>query len=96
LKEKKENYSKNIVYLENSELVFDYLRDNMAYDLDEQVIKNNFNYTIIDEIDSILIDDAKNPIIISEIKKDNLNKFNVYAKIANQLKPVIKNKKEKS
>ncbi|AHH03113.1 Protein translocase subunit secA [Borrelia nietonii YOR] len=61
---RKMEYDKDITYVTNNELGFDYLRDNMCFDLSQKSL-NNFNYCIIDEIDSILIDEARTPLIIS-------------------------------
>jgi len=62
--ERKKNYDCDITYATNSELGFDYLRDNMATDINE-VVQRKFNYCVIDEVDSILIDEARTPLIIS-------------------------------
>ncbi len=62
--ERKENYAKDITYITNSELGFDYLRDNMATEMNDMV-QRDFNFCIIDEVDSILIDEARTPLIIS-------------------------------
>ncbi len=62
--ERKKNYACDITYATNSELGFDYLRDNMATDI-EEVVQRTFNYCVIDEVDSILIDEARTPLIIS-------------------------------
>ncbi|WP_320666781.1 preprotein translocase subunit SecA [Prochlorococcus sp. MIT 1307] len=62
--ERRNNYACDITYATNSELGFDYLRDNMATDLDE-VVQREFQYCVIDEVDSILIDEARTPLIIS-------------------------------
>ena len=62
--QRKKNYACDITYATNSELGFDYLRDNMATDIDE-VVQREFNYCVIDEVDSILIDEARTPLIIS-------------------------------
>ncbi len=62
--ERKKNYECDITYATNSELGFDYLRDNMATDINE-VVQRKFNYCVIDEVDSILIDEARTPLIIS-------------------------------
>ncbi len=62
--ERKTNYACDITYATNSELGFDYLRDNMATDI-EEVVQRKFNYCVIDEVDSILIDEARTPLIIS-------------------------------
>lgn len=64
LNEKREAYNCDITYSTNSELGFDYLRDNMVTDINDRVMRG-LNYAIIDEIDSILIDDAITPLIIS-------------------------------
>ncbi|AYE36045.1 preprotein translocase subunit SecA [Borrelia turcica IST7] len=61
---RKLEYGKDITYVTNNELGFDYLRDNMRFDLAQKSLRN-FNYCIIDEIDSILIDEARTPLIIS-------------------------------
>ena len=63
--EKRKNYKSDITYVTNSELVFDYLRDCSAYYKNE-IVQRTFNYCIIDEIDSILIDEARTPLILSE------------------------------
>jgi preprotein translocase subunit SecA len=62
--ERKLNYGCDITYMTNSEVGFDYLRDNMATSM-EDVVQRPFNYCIIDEVDSILIDEARTPLIIS-------------------------------
>ncbi len=62
--ERRKNYLCDITYATNSELGFDYLRDNMATDMNE-VVQRNFQYCVIDEVDSILIDEARTPLIIS-------------------------------
>ncbi len=61
---RKEAYNADITYGTNSEFGFDYLRDNMSFSLDEYV-QRNFYYAIVDEVDSILIDEARTPLIIS-------------------------------
>ena len=62
--EREQNYSKDITYITNSELGFDYLRDNMATEMSDMV-QRDFYFCIIDEVDSILIDEARTPLIIS-------------------------------
>ena len=69
--QKKEVYSCDIVYSTNSELGFDYLRDNMVPDYNDVTQVKGLNYAIIDEVDSILIDDARTPLIISGPTKDD-------------------------
>ena len=62
--ERRSNYSKDVTYTTNSELGFDYLRDNMAVQL-EDIVQRPFYFSILDEVDSILIDEARTPLIIS-------------------------------
>ena len=83
--EKQKSYQSDITYLTNSELVFDYLRDSSSYNLNE-VVQNPFNFCIIDEIDSILIDEARTPLILSTSKSNNnKNKLYLAKKIASIL-----------
>ena len=69
-----ENYGLDITYATNNELGFDYLRDNMKYDLSEMVQKNR-DYCIVDEVDSILIDESRTPLIISGGMEDKSNQY---------------------
>ena len=62
--ERKKNYDCDITYATNNELGFDYLRDNMKYDL-QDMVQRNHHYCIVDEVDSILIDESRTPLIIS-------------------------------
>ena len=62
--ERKKNYYADITYATNNELGFDYLRDNMKYEL-EDMVQRNHNFCIVDEVDSILIDESRTPLIIS-------------------------------
>jgi len=62
--ERKKNYQRDITYATNNELGFDYLRDNMKYELVEMVQRSH-NFCIVDEVDSILIDESRTPLIIS-------------------------------
>ncbi|AFY78414.1 preprotein translocase, SecA subunit [Pleurocapsa sp. PCC 7327] len=82
--EKKRNYACDITYTTNSELGFDYLRDNMAPSMSE-VVQRPFNYCIIDEVDSILIDEARTPLIISGQIERPTEKYLKAAEIAQQL-----------
>nr|WGH12904.1 Preprotein-translocase subunit a [Echinothamnion sp.] len=66
--QRKTEYTKNITYITNSELGFDYLKDNMAIHKNN-IIQKNFYYAIIDEVDSILIDEARTPLVISGLKE---------------------------
>ena len=67
-------YNADITYGTNNELGFDYLRDNMKFSLDERV-QRDFNYAIVDEVDSILIDEARTPLIISGAAEDSSEKY---------------------
>lgn len=82
------NYSKDIIYITNSELGFDYLRDNMSISINE-IVQRDFNFCIIDEVDSILIDEARTPLIISGAG-DSLNeKYNASTQVANSLSKIL-------
>lgn len=83
-KDRKEEYTKNITYITNSELGFDYLKDNMAIHKND-ILQRNFNYAIIDEVDSILIDEARTPLIISGTAKIQKNFYQNAYKISNNL-----------
>lgn len=72
--QRKEAYNADITYATNNELGFDYLRDNMKFSLDERV-QRDFNYAIVDEVDSILIDEARTPLIISGAAEDSSEKY---------------------
>lgn len=80
-------YACDITYMTNSELGFDYLRDNMAFRPEQLVLRADtpLNYAIIDEVDSILIDEARTPLIISGPAELATDKYYVMAKIAAQL-----------
>nr|YP_010835253.1 preprotein-translocase subunit a [Cryptomonas gyropyrenoidosa]WFQ82928.1 preprotein-translocase subunit a [Cryptomonas gyropyrenoidosa] len=81
--DRKLNYIKDITYLTNSELGFDYLRDNMAMDLIE-IVQRPFYFSILDEVDSILIDEARTPLIISgsgEVSHSKYTKSDMLAQL---------------
>jgi len=82
--ERKKNYQADITYVTNYEITFDYLRDNIALSLDELVLRP-FNYCIIDEVDSVLIDEAQNPLIISNNSQTVIDKYIVAAEIIQYL-----------
>jgi len=84
--DKKINYRADITYITNSELAFDYLRDNMAPNR-EDIVQRPFSFGIIDEVDSILIDEARTPLIISQESPKPLEKYIEAAEISNYLKP---------
>lgn len=79
--QRRENYLCDITYVTNSELGFDYLRDNLATSVDELVVRN-FNYCVIDEVDSILIDEARTPLIISGPAEKPSDQYYKAAKVA--------------
>jgi preprotein translocase subunit SecA len=94
LHKRREEYSKDITYIENSELGFDYLRDNLVKSMNERsLVRRPLNYAIVDEIDSILIDEARTPLIISEANEEATEKYVYYAKIASSLTPCSHRKK---
>ena len=82
--ERKKNYNCDITYATNSELGFDYLRDNMKYSQDEMVQREH-HYSIVDEIDSCLIDEARTPLVISGAAEDKTNKYLAIDKLVRQL-----------
>nr|WAJ48243.1 Protein translocase subunit SecA 1 [Haslea ostrearia]WAJ48330.1 Protein translocase subunit SecA 1 [Haslea ostrearia] len=82
--ERQTNYQADITYVTNYELTFDFLRDNMALNLNDVVLRS-FNYCIIDEVDSILIDEAQTPLIISNNIQTPIEKYIVAAEITDYL-----------
>jgi preprotein translocase subunit SecA len=87
--EKREAYACDITYATNNELGFDYLRDNLAFSLDDRV-QRQLTYAIVDEVDSILIDEARTPLIISGPAEESTE---LYLRI-NQLVPSLKRQLE--
>jgi preprotein translocase subunit SecA len=81
---RREAYMADITYGTNNEFGFDYLRDNIEYDI-KNLRQREFNYAIVDEIDSILIDEARTPLIISAPTIESENLYVTFARIANQL-----------
>ncbi|PSN17462.1 preprotein translocase subunit SecA [filamentous cyanobacterium CCP5] len=84
--ERRENYACDITYGTNSEFGFDYLRDNMATSI-EDVVQRLFNFCIIDEVDSILVDEARTPLIISGQVERPSEKYERAAEVARELNP---------
>ncbi len=82
--ERKKNYNCDVTYATNSELGFDYLRDNMRYSQNEMVQREHF-YSIVDEIDSCLIDEARTPLIISGAAEDKTNQYLAIDKLIKNL-----------
>ncbi len=83
---RKEAYEKDIVYGINSEFGFDYLRDNMAPDK-ESLVQKGFYFAIVDEVDSVLIDEARTPHIISAPDEAPAQKYYEYARLVDKLSP---------
>ena len=83
--DRKANYNCDVVYVTNNELGLDYLRDNMAYSA-EEIVQRPFFYCVIDEVDSILIDEARTPLIISGAGETSTEKYLQTTKLATILK----------
>ncbi len=83
--ERQAAYGADITYGTNNEFGFDYLRDNMKYDL-SQYVQREMNFAIVDEVDSILIDEARTPLIISGPSEDSTDKYYTIDKIIPKLK----------
>ena len=82
--ERKEAYNADITYGTNNEFGFDYLRDNMAQNADKQV-QRELHYAIVDEVDSILIDEARTPLIISAPAEESTDKYAQHARVVPSL-----------
>ena len=82
--ERQKNYDADITYVTNSELGFDYLRDNMALNINDVVLRP-FNYCIVDEVDSVLIDEAQTPLIISNAVQTPIDKYVIAAEVIDYL-----------
>jgi len=86
--ERKENYACDVIYVTNNELGFDYLRDNMAFTVDE-IVQRPFFYCVVDEVDAILIDEARTPLIISGPSKAPTQKYLRTTKLVDTLRKDI-------
>ncbi|MBB92596.1 MAG: preprotein translocase subunit SecA [Magnetovibrio sp.] len=93
--ERRAAYGCDITYATNNELGFDYLRDNMKFSLDDMV-QRPFNYAIVDEVDSILIDEARTPLIISGATEDNSDLYVSVDKLLKNVTPDDFEKDEKA
>ena len=93
--ERKKAYSADITYGTNNEFGFDYLRDNMKYS-QEQIVQRDFHYAIVDEVDSILIDEARTPLIISGPSESSSHLYKKIDKLISKLNPEDYEKDEKS
>merc|ERR1712176_1253667 len=83
--ERRKNYNADITYVTNYEVTFDFLRDNMALNLNDVTLRP-FNYCIIDEVDSVLIDEAQTPLILSDKVETPVDKYIIAAEITEYLK----------
>jgi len=83
-KARREAYEADITYGTNNEFAFDYLRDNMVIDL-SQCVHRPFNYSIVDEVDNILIDEARTPLIISGVADEATQKYYTFARLTSRL-----------
>ncbi|WP_341632614.1 preprotein translocase subunit SecA [Sphingomonas agri] len=92
--QRREAYNSDICYATNNELGFDYLRDNMKYSRD-QMVQRPFNFAIVDEVDSILIDEARTPLIISGPTDDKSDLYIAVDGIVKSLQPSHYEKDEK-
>ena len=86
--ERKKNYACDVTYVTNNELGFDYLRDNMAFTVDE-IVQRPFFYCVVDEVDAILIDEARTPLIISGPSKAPTQKYLRTTKLVDTLRKDI-------
>lgn len=92
--ERRERYGADVVYVENAELGFDYLRDNLAGSMRERALLwRPLHFALIDEVDSILIDEARTPLIISQPSAEPTEKYLYYAKLVPSLTPSQQKKK---
>lgn len=94
--ERKNSYDCDITYTTNNELGFDYLRDNMKFTLETRVQRREHSYAIVDEVDSILIDTARTPLIISGSVDDNTQMYVTIQNLAVLVKPEHYTKDEKT
>ena len=82
--DRKKNYNCDVTYGTNNEFGFDYLRDNMKYDV-EEMVQRDFFYCIVDEVDSVLIDEARTPLVISGPTEDKSDQYFLSNKFIKQL-----------
>ncbi|MFC1958533.1 preprotein translocase subunit SecA [Chloroflexota bacterium] len=85
---RRQAYEADITYGTNNEFGFDYLRDNMVVEL-ARCVQRPSNYAIVDEVDNILIDEARTPLIISGARQESPQEYQVFARIVGQLRPDI-------
>jgi len=92
--ERQANYAKDVTYVQNSELGFDYLRDNMTAYAQNLVLPDMY-YCIVDEVDSILIDEARTPLIISGMPQKSTQFYGEVDRIVSRLRPMLDQENEK-
>lgn len=85
---RREAYACDITYVTNQEVGFDYLRDNLVFNKKDRVLRTEYplHFGIVDEIDSILIDESRTPLIIAEPVKEEMNFYELFTKIVDRLK----------
>ncbi|MHA1536240.1 MAG: preprotein translocase subunit SecA, partial [Alphaproteobacteria bacterium] len=93
--ERQKAYNSDVTYGTNNEFGFDYLRDNMKYTL-EEMVQRKFNFAIVDEVDSILVDEARTPLIISGPAEDSSDLYHVVDKLIPELNKEHYEKDEKA
>lgn len=87
LHQHKAEYEKDIVYIENTELGFDYLRDNLEQSLEgRRLLNRGLYFAIVDEADSVLVDEARTPMIMSQPNNDPVDKYHFYAQLIKSLR----------
>ncbi|MDP2866727.1 MAG: preprotein translocase subunit SecA [Elusimicrobiota bacterium] len=91
--ERRGMYNRDITYITNNEVGFDYLRDNMVMDKEERVMRSR-NFAIIDEVDSILVDEARTPLIISGPAEESTDKYYIVNRVVPLLTPRFITEKE--
>ena len=91
--DRREMYNRDITYITNNEVGFDYLRDNMVMEAGERVMRER-NYAVIDEVDSILIDEARTPLIISGPAEESTDKYYLVNRVIPLLNPRFITEKE--
>lgn len=86
--DRRKAYAADVTYVSNQEIGFDYLRDNLVYSKSDRVLRQDhpLHFGIVDEIDSILIDESRTPLIIAEPVQEERNFYDVFTKITNNLK----------
>ncbi len=91
--DRREMYGRDITYITNNEVGFDYLRDNMVMDKEERVMRER-NYAVVDEVDSILVDEARTPLIISGPAEESTDKYYTVNRVVPLLTPRFITEKE--